>query len=221
MWNVCGGVAATQRKDLGDDVASFCRGTCMSPSEAIKRAGTQNLFRHGGSHRARELSSYSASPPPNSSFDRLRACTFGNHECTGRLEEVTVAKSCGDLTVRVSGALVSDCIYGVRSYIHAHALVFLFFRRGGCTRASLARNGFATTKRAERSFSSTSRSLKTPATLPLFTLVASSATATAVATTATSTGAGVAVTFPGKIDNSDETRTPRDDVGKVRTDERS
>ena len=27
---------------------------------------------------------------------------------------------------------------------------------------------------------------------------------------------GVAVTFPGKIDNSDETRKPRDDVGKVR-----
>lgn len=29
-------------------------------------------------------------------------------------------------------------------------------------------------------------------------------------------GSGVAVTFPGKIDNSDETRKPRDDVGKVR-----
>lgn len=29
--------------------------------------------------------------------------------------------------------------------------------------------------------------------------------------------AGVAVTLPGKIDNSDETRKPREDEGKVRT----
>ena len=30
------------------------------------------------------------------------------------------------------------------------------------------------------------------------------------------TAAGVAVTLPGKIDNSDETRKPREDEGKVR-----
>lgn len=29
--------------------------------------------------------------------------------------------------------------------------------------------------------------------------------------------AGVAVTFPGNIDNSDETRRPREDAGKVET----
>lgn len=46
------------------------------------------------------------------------------------------------------------------------------------------------------------------------TVTAASASATAIATDPRE---GVAVTFPGKIDNSDPTKVPREDGGQVRT----